>query len=261
MSIGLDASFVFRALDTRYGPKGTPDAIRTVSGWVLFGPAPCTTTIDSNIDTNLNMHVAMHENICDDVMSPDESICSSELQVPNSCEDSAAHKRMRESVRLIDGRFHLPLLWKHDNVKLPNARPMAESRLESLKKRLKKNKKLRFKYSEVMQSYIDKGYAEVVGSDTSHVSERDWFLPHHPVGNPRKPDKLRIVFDCAARHMGVSPKDVLLQSPKLMNSLVGVLTRFRSEPIALVADIESMFHQVKVNPEDRDSLKFPWWTN
>ena len=101
------------------------------------------TTMDSNIDTYLNMHVAMHENTCDDVMSPDESICSSELQVPNSREDRAANKRMKESVRLIDGRFHLPLLWKHNDVKLPYARPMAESRLESLKKRLKEDEKLR----------------------------------------------------------------------------------------------------------------------
>ena len=54
--------------------------------------------------------------------------------------------------------------------------------------------------------------------------------------NPRKIDKLTIVFDCAARRMEVSLNDVLLQGPDLMNSLVGVLNRFRSEPIALVAD-------------------------
>ena len=76
--------------------------------------------------------------------------------------------------------------------------------------------------------------------------------------NPHKPDKLRIVFDCAAKHMGVSLNDVLLQGPDLLNSLVGVLTRFRSESVAFAADIESMFHQVKVNPEDRDFLKFLW---
>ena len=44
-----------------------------------------------------------------------------------------------------------------------------------------------------------------------------------------------------------------------MNNLVGVLTRFRLENIALVADIEAMFHQVMVAPEDRDSLQFLWW--
>ena len=86
-------------------------------------------------------------------------------------------------------------------------------------------------------------------------------MPHHPVFNPHKPNKLRIVFDCAAKLMEVFLNDVLLQGPDLLNSLVGVLTRFRSESVALAADIASMFHQVKVNPEDRDSLKFLWWPN
>ncbi|XP_042232300.1 uncharacterized protein LOC121873051 [Homarus americanus] len=35
--------------------------------------------------------------------------------------------------------------------------------------------------------------------------------------------------------------------------------RLRQEPIALMADIEAMFHQVKVNPEHRDALRFLWW--
>ena len=39
--IGVDASVVFRALESRFGPKRTPDAIRTSLGWVLFGPAQC----------------------------------------------------------------------------------------------------------------------------------------------------------------------------------------------------------------------------
>jgi len=35
--------------------------------------------------------------------------------------------------------------------------------------------------------------------------------------------------------------------------------RFRQENTALVADIESMFHQVKVREEDQHSLRFLWW--
>ena len=53
--------------------------------------------------------------------------------------------------------------------------------------------------------------------------------------------------------------DNLLQEPDLVNSLVGVLIRFREQPVALVADIEAMFHQVKVSDKDRDVLIFLWW--
>ena len=35
--IGLDAHEVFHPLDTRFGPDGAPDAIKTPLGWVLFG--------------------------------------------------------------------------------------------------------------------------------------------------------------------------------------------------------------------------------
>ena len=83
--------------------------------------------------------------------------------------------------------------------------------------------------------------------------------PHHPVINPNKPGKVRIVFDCAAKYQGESLNDKILQGPDLTNSIVGVLLRFRQEPIAIVADIESMFHQVKVSEDDRDALRFLWW--
>lgn len=53
----------------------------------------------------------------------------------------------------------------------------------------------------------------------------------------------------------------LLQGPNLTNTLIGVLTRFREEPIAMMADIESMFYQVRVPSEDADFLRFLWWPN
>ena len=43
--------------------------------------------------------------------------------------------------------------------------------------------------------------------------------------------------------------------PILANSLVGVLIRFRQEPVALVADIEGMFSQIRVDPKDWECLK------
>jgi len=49
---------------------------------------------------------------------------------------------------------------------------------------------------------------------------------------------------------------VLMQEPDLNNRLDAVLLRFRKEFIALVADVEAMFHQVLVSPRDRDSLRF-----
>lgn len=53
--------------------------------------------------------------------------------------------------------------------------------------------------------------------------------------------------------------DQLLQGPDQTNKLIGVLLRFRQELIALMSDVEAMFHQVRVKPEDCKVLKFLWW--
>jgi len=68
-----------------------------------------------------------------------------------------------------------------------------------------------------------------------------------------------VVFDCAARYKGKSLNDQLLRGPDLMSQLVGVLSRFRKDKIAVVSDIEAMFHQVKVDPKDHSYLRFLWW--
>ena len=42
----------------------------------------------------------------------------------------------------------------------------------------------------------------------------------------------------------------VLQGPYLTNKVVGVLLRFREEPVTLMAFIEAMYHQLKVHPGD-----------
>ena len=69
----------------------------------------------------------------------------------------------------------------------------------------------------------------------------------------------RVVFDCSVKYRGSSLNDKLLQGPDLTNFLVGVLMRFRQEPVALMADVEAMFHQVRVKPGDASALRFLWW--
>ena len=173
-----------------------------------------------------------------------------------SRENRVAHEKMKDSVVFESGRFQLPLPKRASLLHLLENRLMAEKRLNGLKKRLIKDENLCGKYFECMQTYIDKGYAEeVVDSGTENAREQ-WFIPHHPVVHPRKSGKVRIVFDCAAKHKRVSLNDVLLQGPDFLNSLFGVLTRFRKERVALVADIEGMYHQIKVHPNDRNMLSF-----
>ena len=50
-----------------------------------------------------------------------------------------------------------------------------------------------------------------------------------------------------------------MSGPCLTSNLVGVLTRFRKEQVALIGDIQAIFHQIKVDPRHRNALRFLWW--
>ena len=86
-----------------------------------------------------------------------------------------------------------------------------------------------------------------------------WFIPHHDVYHHKKPDKIRVVFDCLAHSQGTSLNDEPFQGPDLTNSLVGVLIRFCQTPVAVMGDVQSIFHQVRVPKADRALLRFLWW--
>ena len=106
---------------------------------------------------------------------------------------------------------------------------------------------------------MDSGYAEVVPQDQLEGrGGRLWFLPHHGVYHPKK-KTLRVVFDCRAGFRGTSLNCQLLQGLDLTIFLFGVLTRFRQENIALMTDIQDMFHQVRVSEKHVDFLCFLWW--
>lgn len=62
----------------------------------------------------------------------------------------------------------------------------------------------------------------------------------------------------------ITPQEIIIlevASPDQTNQLTGVLIRFREELILMVADVEAMFLQVMVEPQDYDALRFLWWLN
>ena len=130
---------------------------------------------------------------------------------------------------------------------------MTEKRLESTKRKLKCDEELAKKYCNIIEDYVNKGYArKLTREEASALTPKQWFLPHHPVRNPNKPDKVRIVMDT------LSLNDKLHTGPDLLNSLVGVLSRFREQRVGLAADIKAMFHQVQIIKEDQPALRFLW---
>ena len=89
----------------------------------------------------------------------------------------------------------------------------------------------------------------------------DTSLPHRGVYHPSKRGKIPVVFDCSAEFLEKFINQKWLSGPGWTSQINGVLTRFREEKIAFMADLKSMYYQVQV-PEDQQSfLKFLWWEN
>ena len=72
---------------------------------------------------------------------------------------------------------------------------------------------------------------------------------------------MRRVRNAASRFGGVSLNDNLMAVPDLLQSMIGIIFRFREKQIALTADVEAMFLQVKVPSTDCKVLRFLWREN
>lgn len=287
--IGYDCPNALTPREVIASSEGGPFAQRTDLGWGIIGVTDSYNIVDDQVDVIGVSHriltCVVPETVvpqCADhkfksvqfsfrtkvkeVVDPSrilkimesDFVENSDVQ-PISREDKRFLDLMNEQIRVVDRKYEMPLPFKGSKPSLPDNRLMAEHRLSSLKKRLIHDSQYKSHYFTFMNNLIAMGYAERVSDkDIAEASGHKWYIPHHGVYHPRKPNKVRVVFDCSAKFRGDSLNDHLLSGPDLTNLLVGVLCRFRKESIAFTCDIEQMFYQFKVRPEDRDFLRFLW---
>ena len=288
---------VLTTLDVRCGGNNQPLAVKTLFGWTLFGPAVTSTHARPSNTSNVSClftrrppaqcisstvaslwedrkpptshgsdHLSVaergNEKLCELVQSFwDQEVgpIAPGNDVALSREDVVAEKTLDDATVLVNGHYQVPMLWKNVNSQLPNNKEMALKRFGHLRRRLRKDPTLYQKYKETFDRYLQKGYARrMTESEASCTTSRTWYLPHHPVTQPSKPGKVRVVKDAAAQYQGVGLNASLKSGPDLLNSLIGALLRLRSRRIAIIADVEEMFYQVAVNTKDADSLRFIW---
>lgn len=254
--IGQDNWHLITSRQLRVGNKNEPVASLTKLGWVLHGfdSRPRSTVAVVN-----HVRPKQVEDTALELIRNFFSIESLgiEPRKPASDPDQRALAILDKTCRKLDNcdRYEAGLLWRTDTEEMPDNKKQALSRLYSLEAKLDRNKNLKSEYSKQVNNLIEAGYAERV--ETPATSPRSWYLPHFSVVHPQK-GKIRLVFDAAAKYEGKSLNDALLAGPDLLQSLLGVLIRFREGRIAVVADIKEMFLQVKIATQDRDSLRFLW---
>ena len=255
--IGQDCPEALMPLTVVPGGKGEPYAIRSRLGWTVSGPVSSNAGRDSYASHYISRGKLLEDKV--DRFWKIESSGIYEHEKGTSIEDRQVMALWDEKREFTDGHYVLPIPFKRQDRKLYDNLHMAEKRLMSLKRKLSRNEKLHREYAKGMEDLMSQGYAvPVPEQDIARDDGKVWYLPHHPVVNPNK-EKVRIVFDCAAEYRGQSLNNEVLQGPDLSNKLIGVLIRFRLYPVAFMADIQAMFHQVRVVREDQDVLRFLWW--
>ena len=288
--IGANVPEALMVKEVRRGRQGQPLAVNTMFGWTLFGSSnlkvkqevtisllhtppdtlsPMVTKLWSKGKRNgpnvkevaCKSDSKLHEYV-ERFWSQENSAISGTNSIAMSVEDSQALKVLKKDTRLVKGRYQVPMLWKDPSVNLPNNIELAKKRFKFLLRKLRADPALYAKYKEVIENYVESGHArKMTKAEADIIQARTWYMPTHPVFNVNKPGKVRVVNDAAAMYNGTSLNNSLITGPDLLNSLVGVLMRFRVGTIAIVADIEAMFHQVLVDSEDADSLRFLWTDN
>ena len=249
--IGMDNAHLLMPLEIRRNDKfvNEPYAVRSYFGWSLHGySAGCSGEVFVNF-VSLEKQV---ENLWRfDAEDSFENVMSIQDQkVLRFWDNEISHDK---------GHYTLPIPWRDGRPNLPNNRYMATCRLESLTRKLQRTGMVD-KYSDSITQMLQKGHAERVPIGELALNDGSvWYLPHHAVTSAAKPNKVRVVFDCAAKQSGKSLNNQCLQGPDLNNKLISVLLRFRQYQYALMADVEAMYLQVRIPHPDRNALRFLWF--
>lgn len=259
--IGYHCPQVMRPLEIATGRDDEPFGWKTSLGWCIVG-ASCASEPVAETDELGSTHIVRgciafrtecHEAMVD-VEHADATLPW--IDEKYSAEDVKFIEIMSTKMfQRDDKHYEAPLPLKHETP-FPWNKSTALRRLGRLKSKFQKDPGYHQRYSAVMQEMLDKAFAEPVPRDEVCKTDRTWYIPHHGV---QQQDKLRVVFDCSSEFQGVSLNDRLLQGPNLINLLLGVLLRFRLEPVALTCDIQKMYYQFMVSPGDKDLLRYLWW--
>ena len=260
--LGQNCNPIHRPEENKSGTNGEPWAVKTKLGWTLCGPLPHQEAVKM---TTSGVTASEDDAVAEQIKSwwDIESYASSCDVSGRSKEDEKALQMLEQNTRFDGERYEVGLLLKRNDPFLPNNYSSALSQMKSLEYRLEKKPELMKLYQDTIKVDVEKGFIRILKQEELEATklERQWYVPHHPVENTNKSGKVRRVCNAVSKFRGVSLNDNFLTGPDLLQNLIGIIFRFREQKIAITADIEAMFLQVKVPPEDCKVLRFLWRDN
>lgn len=167
------------------------------------------------------------------------------------------------TIRLPNGKFqvNLPLKSPNEHLKLGDSFVQSKRRFFLLEKRFEKDQDLFHQYKSFIDEYLILNHARIIPlTIKNEKNENKFFLPHHPVLRPESSTtKLRVVFDGSMRSSsGVSLNDITLKGFPVQSNLFDILLRFRARNYVLIADIQKMYRNIQINPNQTFLQNILW---
>lgn len=250
---------------------GLPSAFETTLGWIVMGAnSQCTSpsksasfalTSGPSLDRILHQFWSMEEPTLSAVPTTEDRMCEKWFTETTSRDDAGrfsvalpfrdvVHTHEKENTN--DNLS--PEMVLSPNHGLGDSRRNALKRLYNLESRLNKDPKLYEAYRKFMSDYLVLGYMKLA------TRPGKYFIPHHAiVKQDGDVAKIRVVFDASApSSSGASLNDVLCVGPKLQTEISDILLRCRLSKYVFIADIEKMYRQILVRPEDCEYQHILW---
>lgn len=161
---------------------------------------------------------------------------------------------------MVNGRYQVSLLpWRQYHEPQPTNHELSLKRLHGLLRRLKQQPEVLAEYDKTIQEQRSKGIVErVEAGDVGEPGQVYYLLHHAVIRRDKQTTKVHVVYDSFSSAVGPSLNNYLHTGPKYNQRILEILIRFRTYPVAVVADIEKAFLMISVDPRDRDFLRFLW---
>lgn len=230
-----------------------PIAQNTKFGWILsgktsFGHTPVIPIMSVMIE---------NEAIADSIKQfwESEEIPSEKHLTPD--EIRAEEIFISTTKRHEDGRYMVKLPFKSNPLEsIGESFHIANKRLANSQARLNRQPEFKAKYNECIQEYLDLNQMEL-----ANVNEKPYYyLPHHAViKDSSTTTKIRPVFDASCKTSnGNSLNSELIIGPTIQSDLFSLIIHWRKFQYAITGDIEKMYRQIWVYPEDTNYQRILW---
>lgn len=236
-------------------------AQQTHLGWILSGK------ISNETQRSISVTTLHATSSIESLMERFLAAESVEDANPLSSEEQWCEKFFMDThCRNEEGRFkvRLPFRFHFDSsAMLGRSREIAIKRLLQLERRFSQDIELKTEYSKAINEHVTLGRLQPTTSDELERENHTCpsaYLPHHAViKESSSSTKLRVAFDASRKTSnGKSLNDVLLVGPTIQSDIVTIIVNWRFHRIAFTADVQNMYLQVMVDPQDIEYQRIVW---